>query len=134
MGPTLADACELIQPEGTHDRGLFEAAAAIRQRRTGNTITYSRKVFIPLTNLCRDVCAYCTFARDGKDPRAHTMTPSEVLAVAEAGRRAGCREALFSLGERSELRYPEHAAWLAEQGYSSTIGYLAAMCELVLER
>ncbi|MCU1257145.1 MAG: cofG [Bryobacterales bacterium] len=131
---SVMDARELIQPGGTHDRDLFQAAAAVREKRTGRTITYSRKVFIPLTNLCRDVCGYCTFARDGEDPRAHTMPPAEVLSVAEAGKRAGCREALFSLGERPELRYPAHAAWLAEQGYRSTIDYLAAMCRLVLER
>jgi 7,8-didemethyl-8-hydroxy-5-deazariboflavin synthase CofG subunit len=128
------NASELIQGHGGRDAELFEAAALIRQERTGRNITYSRKVFIPLTNLCRDVCAYCTFARDRNDPRAHTMTPEEVLAVAEAGRRAGCREALFSLGERPELRYPEHAQWLSERGYSSTIEYLAAMCKLVAER
>ena len=67
-------------------------------------VTYSRKVFIPLTNLCRDVCSYCTFARETDDPRAHTMSPDEVLAVAEAGRRLGCKEALFTLGDRPEAR------------------------------
>jgi 7,8-didemethyl-8-hydroxy-5-deazariboflavin synthase CofG subunit len=113
---------------------LFRAAAQLREQRTGSIVSYSRKVFIPLTNLCRDRCGYCTFARESGDPRAHTMTPEEVVAVAEAGRRAGCKEALFSLGERPEIRYPAHRRWLAENGYASTLDYLAAMCRVVLEQ
>ncbi len=113
---------------------LFQAAAQVRQQRTGCIVSYSRKVFIPLTNLCRDRCGYCTFARDLGDPRAHTMTPDEVVAIAEAGRRAGCKEALFSLGERPEIRYPAYREWLAGNGHASTIEYLAAMCWLVLEQ
>jgi 7,8-didemethyl-8-hydroxy-5-deazariboflavin synthase CofG subunit len=118
---------------------LFRAAAELRERRTGVIVTYSRKVFIPLTNLCRDRCGYCTFAREAADPSAHTMTPEEVLAVAEAGRRAGCKEALFSLGERPEIRYPAYrrmlnSGMLNGEGYASTIDYLAAMCRLVFEQ
>src|ERR1035441_6360432 len=130
---TREEAYELIGADGDDLQELFDAAGEIRQQRTGRIVTYSRKVFIPLTNLCRDDCAYCTFVRTPGDPRAHTMTPEEVLAVAEAGRRAGCKEALFSLGERPELRYPQHQAWLAERGYGTTIDYLAAMCRLVFE-
>ncbi len=96
-------------------------------------ITYSRKVFIPLTNLCRDRCGYCTFAREPGDGQAHTMTPDEVLAVARAGRKAGCKEALFSLGDKPELRYPEYREWLEQRGLASTIEYLQAMCRLVFE-
>jgi 7,8-didemethyl-8-hydroxy-5-deazariboflavin synthase CofG subunit len=132
-GITHEEAYELIRAEGGRLRELFDAAGEIRKRRTGLIVTYSRKVFIPLTNLCRDVCAYCTFVRTPGDPRAHTMTPEEVLEIAEAGSRAGCKEALFSLGERPELRYPEYRAWLTERGYVSTIDYLAAMCKLVFE-
>jgi len=131
---TPEEASRLLRDSSADPRPLLEEAARIRARRTGAAITYSRKVFIPLTNLCRDQCGYCTFARPPEDPRAHTMTPAEVLAVAEAGREAGCKEALFSLGERPELRYPGHKRWLEEQGYASTIGYLAAMCRLVFER
>lgn len=112
---------------------LFQAASAIRDPRTGATITYSRKVFIPLTNLCRDRCGYCTFAREPGDTKAHTMTPEEVLAVARAGREAGCKEALFSLGDKPELRYREYREWLEERGFRSTIEYLRAMCQLVFE-
>jgi 7,8-didemethyl-8-hydroxy-5-deazariboflavin synthase CofG subunit len=132
-GVSRSDALAFIRAEGPELETLFGLAGEIRERRTGRVITYSRKVFIPLTNLCRDVCGYCTFAREEDDPRAHTMTPEEVLAVAEAGRRAGCREALFSLGERPELRYPAYREWLASRGYSSTIQYLAAMCRLVFD-
>ncbi len=122
----------LIRAEGEDLERLLAAAAALRDRRTGRVVTYSRKVFIPLTNLCRDSCGYCTFVRRPGDPRAHTMTPGEVLAVAAAGRRAGCKEALFSLGDKPELRYPTYRRWLEERGYPSTIAYLRDMCALVL--
>jgi len=98
-------------------------------------VTYSRKVFIPLTNLCRDVCSYCTFARADDDPRAHTMSPDEVLAVAEAGRRRGCKEALFCLGRPA--RGALAALTARPCGASppeSTHGYLVAMCRAVLEQ
>src|SRR4051794_21117316 len=91
------EAERLINVTGNELVELFQAARQLRTRRTGVTVSYSRKVFVPLTNLCRDRCAYCTFARPAEDSAAHTMTPSEVLAVAEAGRRAGCKEVLFSL-------------------------------------
>jgi len=133
-GVSRSGAYRLIGATGPDLEDLFQAAAHLREQRTGRVISYSRKVFIPLTNLCRDRCGYCTFARDSKDPRAHTMTPEEVVAVAEAGRRAGCKEALFSLGERPEIRYPAYRRWLADNGYASTIDYLAAMCRLVLEQ
>lgn len=113
---------------------LFAQARAIRAARTGTVVTYSRKIFLPLTNLCRDRCGYCTFARAIGDPTAHTMTPDEILAVAEAGRRAGCKEALFSLGDKPELRYPEHRAWLERHGFQSTLEYVAAICRLVFDR
>ena len=133
-GISRSEAYSLIAAAGPDLANLFQAAAQLRHDRTGRIISYSRKVFIPLTNLCRDQCGYCTFARGAGDPRAHTMTPDEVVAVAEAGRRAGCKEALFSLGERPELRYPAYRRWLVENGHGSTIDYLAAMCRLVLEK
>lgn len=123
FGRLLACAGEL------RDRGLLadgDAAAGARL-----PVTYSRKVFIPLTNLCRDACAYCTFARSPEDPAARTLTPGEVLEVARAGREAGCREALFSLGEHPEQRHPEMRRTLARLGFASTVEYLAAMCDLV---
>lgn len=128
------EAVQLLECNGRAQEELFAEARRIRARRTGSVITYSRKVFVPLTNLCRDRCAYCTFARVPGDAKARTMTPEEVLAVAEAGRSAGCKEVLFSLGDKPELRYPRYRAWLAERGFSSTIDYLAKMCSLVFER
>jgi len=132
-GISRAEVCHLMRATGRDLAGLFEEAGRIREARTGAVITYSRKVFIPLTNLCRDRCGYCTFARVPGDGLAHTMTPEEVLAVARAGRQAGCKEALFSLGDKPELRYPEYREWLGERGLRSTIEYLQAMCRLVFE-
>ena len=132
-GIPRADACRLIGSTGKELRQLLQEASLLRDSRTGRVITYSRKVFIPLTNLCRDRCGYCTFAREPGDGQAHTMAPDEVLAVARAGRKAGCKEALFSLGDRPELRYPEHREWLEKRGLRSTVKYLQAMCRLVFE-
>ena len=112
--------------------GLLAAAAELRDRFKPGVITYSRKVFIPLTNLCRDYCGYCTFRRDPGQPGAHTMTPEEVLAVARAGEKLGCTEALFSLGDKPELIFPEMREALRRLGYRSTLHYLEAMCEVVL--
>ena len=111
---------------------LLAAARDAREQFKPGAITYSRKVFLPLTNLCRDYCGYCTFRRDAGDPGAHTMTPDEVLAVARAGEKLGCTEALFSLGDKPELLFPEMRETLRRLGYKSTLHYLEAMCELVL--
>ena len=132
-GVSRADAQRLIRATGGELLDLLREASAVRDARTGATITYSRKVFIALTNLCRDRCGYCTFAREPGDGKAHTMTPDEVLAVARAGQQAGCKEALFSLGDKPELRYPEYREWLEQRGFRSTIEYLRAMCQLVFE-
>ncbi|MEA3021124.1 MAG: synthase, partial [Actinomycetota bacterium] len=112
---------------------LLVEASAIRDRTTGTRITYSPKVFIPLTMLCRDRCGYCTFAQPPARLDAPYLTPDQVLAIARAGAAAGCHEALFTLGERPEERYPVAREWLAERGYASTVDYLAAMCALVLD-
>src|SRR5579863_369891 len=111
---------------------LLAAARAAKERFKPGVITYSRKVFLPLTNLCRDDCGYCTFRRDPGDPGAHTMTPDEVLSVVRAGEKLGCTEALFSLGDKPELLFPEMRETLRRLGYKSTLHYLEAMCELVL--
>ncbi len=125
-------AYDLADATGSDLARLMAAAGELRDAGKGRTVTYSRKVFIPLTNLCRDSCGYCTFAKHPNDPGARTMTPPQVLAVARAGAAAGCKEALFSLGDKPELRYGSHRAWLAERGYPSTIAYLRDMCALVL--
>lgn len=110
---------------------LLKRAAAVRDERYGTRITYSPKVFIPLTMLCQDKCGYCTFAQPPARLDAPFLTPDQVLEIARAGAAVGCHEALFTLGERPELRYPVAADWLAEHGYGSTVEYLAAMCALV---
>jgi len=125
-------ACELLGCDDEFLPELLTAARELKERFRPGVITYSRKVFIPLTNLCRDYCGYCTYRRDPGDPGAHTMTPDEVLAVAEQGEKLGCTEALFSLGDRPEALFPEMRETLLRLGYRSTLHYLEAMCELVL--
>jgi len=112
---------------------LMAEARRVRDAATGTRVTYSPKVFIPLTMLCRDKCGYCTFAQPPARLDSPYLSPDQVLAIARAGAQAGCHEALFTLGERPEERYPAAAEWLAANGYSSTIDYVAAMCRLVLD-
>jgi len=113
---------------------LLSAATEVRAAGKGTVVSYSKKVFIPLTTLCRDYCSYCTFRKDPGQPGAHFMTPEEVLALAERGRVAGCKEALFSLGDQPERIFPEAREFLRRQGFTRTLDYVAAMSELVLER
>ena len=110
------------------DEAFLRARAA-----HGYVVTYSPKVFIPLTKLCRDRCGYCTFAQAPAHVASAYMSLDEVMAVAQAGRDAGCTEALFTLGERPELRYDEAARWLAARGYRSTVDYVATAAQMVLE-
>ena len=110
---------------------LMARARVVRDGRTGTRLTYSPKVFIPLTMLCRDRCGYCTFARPPARVEAPYLTAEQVLAIARAGARVGCHEALFTLGERPEDRYPAARGWLRENGYASTVAYLVEMCRLV---
>jgi 7,8-didemethyl-8-hydroxy-5-deazariboflavin synthase CofH subunit/7,8-didemethyl-8-hydroxy-5-deazariboflavin synthase CofG subunit len=112
---------------------LLRHARHVRDEAHGARVTYSPKVFIPLTMLCRDKCGYCTFAKAPARLESPYLTPDEVLAIARSGAEAGCHEALFTLGERPEDRYPVARDWLDAQGYGSTIDYLAAMCQLVLD-
>jgi 7,8-didemethyl-8-hydroxy-5-deazariboflavin synthase CofG subunit len=126
------DALRLIRCPDADLPQLLSAARAAKEKFKPGIITYSRKVFLPLTNLCRDYCGYCTFRRDPNDPGAHTMTPDEVLETARAGEHLGCTEALFSLGDKPELLFPEMRENLRHFGYKSTLHYLEAMCELIL--
>ena len=130
LSPELATS--LLSCHGEAQRELLAAAVAVKERHHPRVVTYSRKVFLPLTNLCRDYCGYCTFRRDPGEPGAHTMTPEEVLAVAKQGEKLGCTEALFSLGDKPEMLFPEMRETLRRLGYRSTLLYLEAMCELVL--
>src|SRR5215210_1047896 len=113
---------------------LMEEAAAVARAAHGTRVTYSPKVFVPLTQLCRDRCGYCTFARPPARLQAPYLGPEEVLAVARRGAAAGCHEVLFTLGERPEDRYPAAREWLDGHGHPSTIEYLAAMCRLVVDK
>jgi len=126
-----AEAHRLIHATADELPALMQAAATLRDRGKGRTVTYSRKVFIPLTNLCRDSCGYCTFVKGPRHRDAWTMEPEDVLAVAQAGAERGCKEALFSLGERPEERYASMRTVLSRLGQPSTNAYLAAMCERV---
>ena len=110
---------------------LLEAASSLRDSYHRNIVSYSRKVFIPLTQLCRDVCHYCTFAKPPVPGERAYMTPEQVLEIARAGAAQGCKEALFTLGDKPELRYKVARRELDEMGYASTIAYLTAMAELV---
>lgn len=112
---------------------LLARAREIRDAATGTRVTYSPKVFIPLTMLCADRCGYCTFARPPARLESPYLEPAQVLEIARAGARVGCHEALFTLGERPEERYPVAREWLSARGYGSTVEYLADMCRLVLE-
>src|SRR3954451_13133128 len=111
---------------------VCNAARALRDRGSGRLVTYSPKVFIPLTQLCRDVCHYCTFARPPKRGERCYLSEDEVLAVAEAGRLAGCHEALFALGDKPELRYRAAREELERLGFPTTAAYLAHCAGLVL--
>ena len=112
---------------------LLAEARCLRDTHHGKRITFSPKVFIPLTMLCRDRCGYCTFAQPPARLKAPYLTPDEVLAIARRGAEAGCHEALFTLGERPELRYPIAADWLERHGHASTVDYLTEMARLVLD-
>ena len=127
------EAVRLYCGSGIPLESLAEAARELRWHGKGSTITYSPKVFLPLTNLCRDRCGYCTFRRDPGQAGAHWMEPEEVLAVARAGEQLGCHEALLSLGDRPEAEFPEAREWLAERGYARTLDSVAVISDLLLQ-
>jgi 7,8-didemethyl-8-hydroxy-5-deazariboflavin synthase CofH subunit/7,8-didemethyl-8-hydroxy-5-deazariboflavin synthase CofG subunit len=114
-------------------RRLMQSAAAVRDKAHGGRVTYSPKVFIPLTMLCRDRCGYCTFAKAPARLASPYLSLEEVLRLAMKGAEAGCHEALFTLGERPEDRYSSARQWLEDHGYGSTVEYLAAACRAVLD-
>jgi FO synthase len=132
-GVRLSDDDALALAEFTDTRALADVASVLRDQGFRNTVTYSRKVFIPLTHLCRDVCHYCTFAQVPRKVMAPYMSIEEVLEVARHGAAMGCKEALFTLGEKPELRYKAARDALAEMGYESTTDYLFAAAKAVFE-
>src|ERR1700738_106055 len=123
----------LASLEGAPLSDLLQQAVAMRRAGHGNVISYSRKVFIPLTQLCRDICGYCTFAKAPRDVARPFLSPEEVLAIARSGEKAGCHEALFTLGDKPALRYGAARDALAELAFASTVDYLESVCALVLK-
>jgi FO synthase len=112
---------------------LLEAASDVRDAHKGRTITFSPKIFIPLTNLCRDFCGYCTFRKAPGEAGAKTMTIEEVLGVVRRGKELGCAEVLLSLGDRPEAIYPEMRTFLQRKGLRRTLDYLYEACKIVLD-
>jgi FO synthase len=112
---------------------LLEGASESKRRARGDRVTVSRNVFIPLTNLCRDRCAYCTFAKTPDSPEAKTYTLDEVAAVVRGGVATGCVEALFCLGDKPEIAYRAHREWLEGRGFRSTAEYLVEACRIAVE-
>lgn len=131
--PTKEEAMRLAAARGDELAALLEAAVALRDRHKGKTITFSPKVFIPLTNLCRDFCGYCTFRKAPDEPGAKSMTLDEVLRVVRRGKLLGCTEILFSLGDKPEAIYPEMKTFLARLGLKRTLDYLYEACKVALE-
>jgi FO synthase len=128
-----AEALTLTDAAGDELRELLATSAEQRDRHKGRTVTFSPKVFVPLTNLCRDFCGYCTFRKAPGEPGAKTMTLDEVLRVARQGKALGCTEALLSLGDKPEAIYPEMKQLLTERGHQRTLDYLHEACRLILD-
>jgi 7,8-didemethyl-8-hydroxy-5-deazariboflavin synthase CofG subunit len=112
---------------------LLTAASKLRDQHKGRTVTYSRKVFLPITNLCRDRCSYCTFRKDPRDPDAWTMSPEDLHSWLDRARAQGCKEALMCLGDKPELAYSSYRKTLAGFGHSTTTEYIYRACEMALE-
>src|SRR5262245_2011523 len=130
--PTRADAVALLG-DTTCAEALLDVAGAMRDRYWGHTVTYSPKVFLPVTNLCRDRCTYCTFRKDPDDPDAWTMRPADIGAWSRRGRALGCIEALMCLGDKPELAFRGYRATLAELGHRTTAEYVEHACRIALE-
>ena len=111
---------------------LLAAAGTLRDRCKGRTVTYSRKIFLPVTNLCRDRCSYCTFRKDPRDPDAWTMTPEEIQLWVDRGRAQGCKEALMCLGDKPEKAYSQYRQTLADFGHKTTTEYVYRACQIAL--
>ena len=125
---SAAEALRLLQTPLNQLDSLLQAAGELRDRRSGRRLTYSPKVFLPVTNLCRDRCAYCTFRKSPKDPGAKTMTMEEIRQVSERGRQLGCVEALMCLGDRPEAVYPSYLKALRQINVETTVEYVYQAC------
>jgi FO synthase len=129
---TDADAIALIECPDSDLDAMLSAAAELRDRGKGRDVTYSRKVFLPITNLCRDRCTYCTFRKDPGDPGAWTMMPDEIAQWSRRGAELGCKEALMCLGDKPEVAFKEYRETLATLGVRTTIEYVGRACEIAL--
>ena len=127
-----ADAIALIECPDADLDAMLSAAAELRDRGKGRDVTYSRKVFLPVTNLCRDRCTYCTFRKDPGDPGAWTMMPDEIALWSRRGAELGCKEALMCLGDKPEVAFKEYRDTLASLGVSTTIEYVGRACEIAM--
>ena len=134
MPVSRADAYCLIHSSGPELESLISAAGALRDEYKGRTVTYSRKIFLPITNLCRDRCSYCTFRKDPNDPDAWTMSPAEIDDVLIRGSERGCKEALMCLGDKPEAAFPQYRETLQQLGHRSTAEYVARACEMAIDR
>ncbi|MBD1558585.1 7,8-didemethyl-8-hydroxy-5-deazariboflavin synthase CofG [Vibrio sp. S9_S30] len=123
---------EHVSDETFHD--IRTRASQVRDSHWGKTVTYSKKVFIPLTNMCRDTCGYCTFVKHPSSPEAKLMSREEVMDIVLEGERLGCKEVLFSLGEKPEKKFKEAKNALKKLGFETMIDYVQSMCEEVIDR
>jgi len=130
---TRSEARQLAFVKGEEFESLLATAATLRDRSKGKIVTFSPKIFVPLTNLCRDFCGYCIFRKAPGEPGAKTMTVDEVLKIVRQGKALGCTEVLFSLGDKPEAIYPEMKRFLTERGHQRTLDYLHESCKAVLE-
>lgn len=129
---TRGEACQIYQDAENNPQELYTAAQFLRNKNKGGTVTYSRKIFFNLINLCRDTCSYCTYKAQPGESKVSMMSPDDVAKLAEVGKRYRCTEALFVTGERPEQKYQEARAWLARNGFSSTAEYLVHASEAAL--
>ncbi|MFZ0513039.1 MAG: 7,8-didemethyl-8-hydroxy-5-deazariboflavin synthase CofG, partial [Candidatus Nitrosopolaris sp.] len=126
------EAMDLLVCQDHH--AILSTARSIREKTKSGPITYSRKIFINLVNLCRDSCSYCTYKKEPTDKLVSMLRPSEVLEIAQAGKKVRCTEALFVTGERPEQRYPQARSWLHSLGHSTTVEYIREMSEMILQK
>src|SRR5215472_2624147 len=134
MSLSIREAYRLIHSTGSGLQSLFEEAGALRDEFKGRTVTYSRKIFLPITNLCRDRCSYCTFRKDPGDPDAWTMSTPEIGDVLSRGGAQRCKEALMCLGDKPEVAFPQYRDTLKDFGYRTTVEYVAQACQMAIAR
>src|SRR2546426_5440797 len=134
MALSREDGYRLIDCPDQELDSLLDTAGKLRDRFKGRIVTYSRKIFLPVTNLCRDRCSYCTFRKDPNEPGAWTMTPDDIADVLGRGSERGCKEALMCLGDKPELAFPQYRDTLSQFGHRTTAEYVHRACEMAIER